>query len=134
MIHPRVHLVTAEVVATMHGISCEAVYHRVDTAEGWMWVWNVGAGSERSLRFWSRELTGDTSKLALDAVIHQIVPRREMSGGLQKWEVAELLRVSRRQLLDLDLRFVPRAGGMWIATTDLETFFRRRWLFANTRS
>ena len=136
MIHPRVHLVTAEVVATMRGISGESVYHRVDTGDGWMWVWNVGAARGRELRFWSRELRepAATKSFQLEDVIRQIVPRRELFGSVQKWEVCDLLRVSRYQVSELQLPFVPRAGGMWIATGDLENFFRRRWLFASTRS
>lgn len=135
MIHPRVHLVTAEVVATMHGISCEAVYHRVDTAEGWMWVWNVGAARGRELRFWSKEqlFRTETKNLELNEVVRKLVPTRALSGGMQKWEVCDLLRVSRYQVSELQLPFIPRAGGMWISTSELENFFRRRWLFASTK-
>lgn len=133
MIHPRITLVTAEVVATMRGCSCEAVYQRVDTDAGWQWVFNVGTGRERELRFWSREQLqpAETRSLQLPEVIQQIVPARNLSGGYQKWEVGELLRVSRQRLLELDLRFAPRNGGMWVAQVDLENFFRRRWLFSN---
>jgi len=132
MIHPRIILVTAEVVATMRGLTCEAVYNQVDTDTGWQWVWNVGGGRERSLRFWSKEqnFPEATRNLRLEEVIGQLVPRRELSGGFQKWEVAELLRVSRRQLMDLEMPFVPRHGGMWIPAEELKNFFRRRWCYA----
>lgn len=140
MIHPRVQLVSAEVVATMRGISRENIYELLDGgADTFNWVFNVGTSERlREPRFWTRELREPVAvrDLALDEVIRQIVPRRDLLQGqfcgLPKWQVAELLRVSRRQLLELngELPAVPHAGGMYVAREKIEHFFRRRWLFA----
>jgi hypothetical protein len=131
MIHPRVQLVTADFVGTLHGLSTEAVYKRVDTDEGWMWVFNAGTGTERALRFWKREQVEPlaTRCLHLEEVIRQIVPPRQLSGGWQKWEVADLLRLSRRRLMELNLNFQPRNGGLWLPQAELTHFFRTRWLY-----
>jgi hypothetical protein len=146
MIHPRVNLVHAEVVATMRGVSREAVYDLVDGAgsdgESYLWVFNVCAcpKRERELRFWSLELNNPKAvrSLNLEEVIKQIVPRRDVVPGqfcgLPNWQVRDLLRVSRRTLLDLrpELGSVPHNGGMYVPRAELEKFFRRRWCFAST--
>ncbi len=146
MIHPRVNLVHAEVVATMRGVAREAVYDLVDgvgnNGESFIWVFNVCArpNRERELRFWSRELNQPAAVrgLLLEEVIRQIVPRRDVVPGqfcgLPNWQVRDLLRVSRRTLLDLrsELGSVPHNGGMYVPRVALESFFRRRWCFAAT--
>jgi hypothetical protein len=151
MIHPRVILVTAEVVATMRGISREAAYALADGADfnfpfssgpaAYQWVFNVATHptSERELRFWARELNTPAAvqTLTLDEVIRQIVPRRDIVPGqfcgLPNWQVGDLLRVSRATLLGLrrELQAVPHAGGIYVPRAALETFFRRRWCYAS---
>ena len=151
MIHPRVILVSAEVVATMRGISREAAYALADGVDEvpltsgpstYQWVFNVGTNPthERELRFWSRELNQPeaVSGMTLDDVVRQIVPRRELLPGqfcgLRNWEVGELLRVSKVTLLALrrELQAVPRAGGIYIPRASLENFLRHRWCYAQT--
>lgn len=143
MIHPRVILVHAEVVATWRGVSREMVYDLVDGGGDEMgsllWVFNVCAslGRERELRFWARELREPQAvkDFSLDEVIRQIVPRREAVPGqfcgLPNWQVRDLLRVSRRTLLDLrgELGTVQHQGGLYVPRATLENFFRRRWCF-----
>ena len=146
MIHPRVTLVHAEVVATLRGVSREAIYDAVDGADGtgdsFMWVFNVCASAqrERELRFWSPELNAPETVrgLNLEEVIRRIVPRRDVVPGqfcgMPNWQVRDLLRVSRRTMLDLrdELQAVPHQGGIYVPRAGLESFFRRRWCFAAT--
>ena len=152
MIHPRIIMVSAEVVATMRGISREAVYALADGANfeiplssgpsTYQWVFNVAANPtrERELRFWTRELNqpAAVSAMTLDDVVRQIVPRRELLPGqfcgLRNWEVGELLRLHKSSLLSLrrELQAVPRAGGIYIPRASLENFLRRRWCYAQT--
>lgn len=141
MIHPRVQLVTAEVVATMRGIPRELVYELVDGGtDSFMWVFNVSTSPRlRDPRFWTRELREPvaTQIFGLEEVIQQLVPRRDQLPGqfcgLPKWQLGDLLRVSRRQLLELadELPAEPHLGGMFVRRSHIEAFFRRRWLFAN---
>jgi hypothetical protein len=143
MIHPRVQLVTAEVVATMRGVSRETVYAWADGGfgdESFLWVFNVASRtSERELRFWKTEIEtpAATRRLALNAVVAQIVPRREaLPGqfcGLPNWQVGDLLRLSRQQLLNLreELGAVPHNGGIYVPRANLEQFFIRRWCYQN---
>jgi len=146
MIHPRITLVHAEVVATMRGISRESVYELVDGAGdgdlgAFVWVFNVCASPGlRELRFWSRELHEPLSVRGFDLeeVIRQIVPRRDaLPGqfcGLPNWQVRDLLRVSRATLMELrdELDTVQYKGGLYVPRESLENFFRRRWCFAAT--
>jgi hypothetical protein len=146
MIHPRIHLVSAEVVATMRGVSREQVYELVDGGaaggkDAYLWVFNVGTFRERELRFWAQELREPAASrgLSLDEVVHRLVPRRDLVPGqfcgLPNWQVGELLRLRRQQLLNLrqELQAVPRSGGIYIPRPALENFFKRRWLFAGNR-
>jgi hypothetical protein len=143
MIHPRVTLVTTEVVATMRGISREAAYSLADGGLGdecFMWVFNVATNPEREreLRWWRRELETplETRSLSLEEVIRQIVPRRDVLPGqycgLRNWEVGELLRISRMALLTLreELQAEPRNGGIYVPRAALEKFLRTRWCYA----
>ena len=142
MIHPRVQLVTAEVVATMRGISRDSVYELVDGADdangAFMWVFDVGTSVSRELRFWARELREPVAvrNFSLEEVIGQLVPRRDLVPGqfcgLPNWQVGELLRVSKGTLINLrpELNAEARSGGIYIPRPALEDFFRRRWLFA----
>ena len=139
MIHPRVQLVTAEVVATMRGISRENVYELVDGGtDTFMWVFNVGQGNKRELRFWTRELREPVAvrDFHLDEVVRQIVPRRDLVPGqfcgMPNWELVDLLRLTRPALMDLrdELCGEARSGGIYYPRPAIEDFFRRRWLFA----
>jgi hypothetical protein len=133
MIPSHVQLVTADFVGTLHGLTTETVHHRVDTGAGWMWVFNVGTGDERALRFWKREQFAPQAVRGFDleAVIAEIVPDRARARW-QKWEVASLLRVSRQHLVGLGFDFESENGGLFIPQQDLRAFFRQRWLFAST--
>ncbi len=144
MIHPRIILVTAEVVATMRGVAREVIYQMADGAyggESYLWVFNIATNPEREreLRFWSREINAPaaTKNLSLSQVVQQIVPRREgLPGqfiGLRNWEVGELLRVPNVTLLALrgELQAVPHNGGIYVPRAALENFFARRWCYAN---
>jgi len=145
MIHPRITLVTADYIATERGISVEAVHEMVDglgdNAESFTWVFNIAPAMniKRELRFWAKEVINpaQASGLSLEAVLKAIIPRREAVPGqfvgLCNWEVRELLRVSRRTLIELreELKAVPHNGGIYVPRQALEDFFRRRWVFAS---
>ncbi len=143
MIHPSVQLVSAETVASIRGLPRAAIYKVADgnfAGCSYNWVWNVGTGSERELRFWSKEVNDQKSvaHLSIDQVIQHIVPRREKIPGqfcgMRNWEVGDLLRVSNITLLALrkELEVVAREGGIYIPRHSLENFFRRRWCYADT--
>ena len=149
MIHPRVQLVSADYIATMFGVSKEAVHDNntgwkraeCDEALAYRWVFNVASDQnvKRELRFWSREVSDPrgTRSLQLEEVIRAMVPRRDVVPGqfcgLRNWEVGDLLRVSRAVLLELreELQARPHNGGIYVPRAALEDFFRRRWCFAN---
>jgi hypothetical protein len=126
-----------ETVSCVAGVSIDHVYEMVERG-CYLWVWNVssGAGSKRSLRFWSREINDPASvrKLKLDAVIQATVPcRAHMSGqfdGLRAWEFRHLLHLSKPTLHDMreELGICGTARNLFIPRANIEQFFRRRWI------
>jgi hypothetical protein len=134
-IHPRIKLVTAEVVASIRGISREAIYDEslAESDLQYIWVFNVSANpdkeGERELRFWTRELQdpAQVQTLSLDDVINQILPGRPT---LANWEVRDLLRLSREHLRRLrpELEATELNNTIQIPRSGLEKFFRRRWI------
>ena len=149
MIHPAVMLVSAEVVATMRGISREAVYALAEetrlTAHGpaggsLLWIFNVSTreSGDRELRFWSTELANPLAVqcLTIDQVVARVVPARvALPGqfpGLSFWQAGDLLRVSRASLLELRPHLAPEdhRGCLYVRAETLRNFLKRRWLFA----
>ena len=145
-IHPRITLVTTEVVGSVKGCSREQVYDQVDGGrDTFLWVFDVSAElgkSRRELRFWTRELErpAEVRGLKLVEVLPLIVPRRDLFPsqfpGLPYWQVRDLLRVSRELMLQLrtEMQIELRSGAMWVRRDSIETFLRRRWVSAATEN
>jgi hypothetical protein len=101
-----------------------------------LWVFNVGVGNSRELRFWTGEIASprQVRQLKISEVVRRIVPRRELPGqycGLRNWEVGELLRVPRQTLITLraDLGAVIHDGGVWVPRAAVERFLTHRWIY-----
>jgi len=129
----RSALVRPQTVADLRGATVDSVIAAAE--RHYVWVWDVGTGGRRSLRFWSEELLDPegTAGLCLSQVLERLLPRPAARGGrdlLRNQRVVDLLRVHRGVMAELrdELECVEHQGEVYVSRRTLEQFLRRRWL------